>query len=237
MIGKIPIKYWLIFLLGTAMIGFFNYQAIANFFAGTVDPNEHVIRSLVWKTTTGEEKRTDFSVSRGYLASYVPNDDGGQIVLDVMYPSKTFVQWNGATPPNPSHVTIFIDKIKLIDSRITQGDRFKNFINAGTLETNAYRKVIAQRDKFTVLSSIRRGEEGEEAYLFFDPVTRHWVAAIPKMGGTYRTVDTVLKDTNITVGYQYRNDLEPNPITIYNWVMEFVDVLQTSNTKVHKLEK
>jgi hypothetical protein len=222
---KLQSKLWLIFfLIAAAMFTLFNPKAVRDFFFG-IDPNERVTRTLEWKTTVGEERRAVFNIPRGYYAPADHNREGETIVLDVMYPGKTFVSKESGKPVNPSSVTILVQK-----GGSTLGDALKEAIDKNTLSGNRFfRKVVQKQGNFFTLEKTYKNSKPQErsdtSFLFFDATRGHWVESQLQYT-TMQIGEGILKDQAASVDYHYREALEPDPIAMYQWVMTFVESLQ-----------
>jgi hypothetical protein len=217
---KFRFRFWPSLLVVIIVYSLFHAKAVHDFFYG-IDPNEMVTRTLEWKTTAGEDRRAVFNIPRGYYEPSALNKPGETIDLVLLYPNQAFVPRHERVP-GPNKVSILIKT----RGEHTLGDRFKDLMDAGTLEAESGNKLLGKRGEMFVLRTISPNEVEPETYVFHDTVRGHWISSVPKQGGDFRLGEATLKDQTAYVWYIYRNSTETNPIAMHQWVMAFVENLQ-----------
>jgi hypothetical protein len=169
----------------------------------------------------GEDRHASFDILKGYYRGGAPNEDGGTIALDVMYPSKTFVPTALDRPRNENEVYILIKA----GGEHTRGDKIKQLIDAQNLEARLGLKVDDQSTNSYTISPRSQNFQHEKTLVYLDGERGHWVELRWKQTLT-PSGEGIIKDQTASVYYHYADGLEANPITMYQWVMGFVEHLQ-----------
>jgi hypothetical protein len=202
------------------MLSIFNIDVVSNFFFAKKNPHEHITRKLDWTTKSGKSRHAEFNIPKGYYAKTDPNRAGETIALDVIYPSKIFATMKDIKPENSNVVHILING----GEEVTLGDALQTAIDTNTLAEARFTKKIKEvRGNIKILEHLHPQDENKY-YLFHDDIRGHWVHT--KDRGRLRVSEAITKLNSIEVYSRYSTSVEPDPIVMHGWVMDFVEQFQ-----------